>query len=374
MILPCRYLSVEPYIPPLLSILASVWGKLILYRITPNLMFLKMTCKMVGLQNFKTLAILTAFLLAAAGCATPVPSDPALATIDSSQLPVPDTSIKIPGLSPCTTARDATIHLNANNPVNIIVHGCYSSAARFRALAQVFAFHGQQTICFNYNDRDSLKKSSTQLVDALRLLSNSLNNRNITIIGHSQGGLLARHALSQQYENLIPRTNTQVRLVTISSPFSGIEAADHCASPTARALSLGLVIPICRLISGDKWFEITRASGFIKQPGHLLDQVTSHIKIVTDERGSCRQYDEAGNCTEDDYVFSLKEQYHAGVDKPSQVKNIEVTAGHAEIVGDHLTPPEKLIALLQKNGVMRPTSPLRQQLLSRLLTQLYLIE
>lgn len=308
-------------------------------------------------------------LLILTGCATSIPSDPALAILDTSQLPIPNSSIKVSGLSPCTTAKDATIHLNTNSPINIIIHGCYSSAARFRALAQVFAFHGQQTICFNYNDRDSLKKSSEQLVDALQLLSNSMNNKDITVIGHSQGGLVARHALS--HKNGLTDADAAISLVTISSPFSGIAAADHCASPMARALSLGLVIPICQLISGDKWFEITRASDFMKQPGDLQDQVRSHVKIVTDERGSCREYDQSGDCIEDDYVFSLTEQYHDQVDKPSHVTNIEIAAGHAEIVGDYLTPPEKLIAVLQANGIMRHTLASRRQQLSRLLTHLY---
>lgn len=315
--------------------------------------------------------ILVVFLLVFTGCASPVPSDPELARLDTSQLPVADVAVKIPGLSPCTTSKDATVALNANSPVNIIIHGCYSSAARFRALAQVFAFHGQQTICFNYNDRDSLKKSSAQLVNALQILSSSTHNRKITVIGHSQGGLVARHALTQGHEQGQIRTDTSIRLVTISSPFSGIEAADHCASPTARALSLGLVIPICQLVSGDKWYEITRVSEFIKRPGHLLDQVSSHVKIVTDERDTCREFDQAGDCIEDDYVFSLTEQYHTKVDKQSNVRNIEVAAGHAEIVGDYLTPPEKLIALLQANGIMRQTSEARRQQLSQLLVYLY---
>lgn len=327
--------------------------------------------KLHNMSNFSVVqVILTTFVLLS-GCATYVPDNPEFAVLDSRALPKPDIAVQVSGLSPCTTATDTTLHLNSNKPVNIIVHGCFSSAARFRALAQVFAFHGQQTICFNYNDRDSLKSSSSQLVDALQKLTNKLNHRHVTVIGHSQGGLIARSALTRERDKIFKGNEVDIRLVSISSPFSGIKAADHCASPTARVLSLGLVMPVCRLISGDKWYEITRASDFIQKPGQLIDQVKSHVKIVTDEKESCRQYDGSGSCIEDDFVFSLTEQYFNDIDASSRVKNIEISAGHVEIVGDYLTPPEKLIALLQANGIMRHTLPSRRQQLSYLLARLY---
>jgi len=321
-------------------------------------------------RALKILSILTVLLLQTA-CNTPVPSDPELASIDDRNLPSSDLSIKIPGLSPCTTKTDTTLHLNSNEPVNIIVHGCFGSAALFRSLAQVFAFHGQQTICFNYNDRDSMMKSTAELVSALNLLSAKMNNRHLTVIGHSQGGLIARKALTQEREDNLQINDASLDLVTISSPYAGIAAADHCASTTMRYLTLGLVIPICKIISGDKWYEITHPSPFIQEPGILLEQVTSHLKIVTNETGSCRQYDDKGVCLEDDFVFSTTEQYFRQVDAPARVDNIEVLAGHAEIVGDYRVPPTKLIKLLQLKGIMRDTPPAQHEQLSLLLARLY---
>jgi len=304
------------------------------------------------------------------GCSKTVPSDPTFTLIDSTNLPPSDTEVIIEGLSPCTTSTDATLRLNSKEPTTVIVHGCKSSAARFRSLAQVFAFHGQQTFCFNYDDRDSLMESSARLIDALHSLSKAVRNQEITVIGHSQGGLVSRKALVGERDEIFSADHTSVRLVTVSTPYAGISAANHCASTTVRFLTLGLAVPICKLISGDKWYEITQPSTFIQRPGKLLDQVSSHLKIVTDETNSCRRY-EKDICVEDDYVFSLNEQYFEPIDKAENVNNIEIQAGHAEIVGDYNVKPEKLIKLLQGLGIMRPTLPEQEKRLLSLLTQLY---
>jgi hypothetical protein len=319
----------------------------------------------------RDLAALLAVFAVLSGCSTPAPTAPNLVRIDTTNLPPPDLALKIAGLSPCTATPDATLHLNSKEPVNIIVHGCMGSAALFRSLAQVFAFHGQQTICFSYDDRDSLMQSSAELIDALRSLSAGMKSRRMTVIGHSQGGLVSRKALIKEREDRFLAGNASLELVTISAPYAGIAAADHCASPKARYLSLGLVIPICKLISGNKWYEITHPSSFIQQPGELLDQVATHLKIVTDETDTCRDYDQNGKCVEDDFVFSLDEQYFEPVDAASCVENIVVSAGHVEIVGDHDVAPKKLIDLLQQKGIMHQTPPARQNALSTLLARLY---
>lgn len=312
-------------------------------------------------------------LLLQTGCMqSSVPADPELRTIDSTNLPRPNLRLAIPGLSPCTTSPETEIRLNTDEPVVVLVHGCKGSAGRFRALAQVFAFHGQQAVCFSYNDRDSLDKSSSELMDSLQELSQSMDNHRLTLIGHSQGGLIARRALVQQQEtNRFENTAAQVQLVTISSPFAGIAAADHCALLSARFWSFGLVVPFCKLISGDKWYEITKPSPFIQKPGRLMSQVTGHLKVVTDESESCRSFDAEGTCMKDDFVFSVEEQYITQIDKSARVENIELSAGHVEIVGDYHTAPHKLIGLMQQKGILRRTTAGRQQSLQILLARLY---
>jgi hypothetical protein len=291
--------------------------------------------------------------------------------IDSANLPSADLHLIIPGLRPCTDSKDNTIHLSSDHPVTILTHGCLDSTARFRALSDVFAFHGQQAVCFTYNDRDSLMKSSGELISAINKLSRHIEARKITVIGHSMGGLISRKALVADRQNAINNHDINVRLVTISTPFLGISDARYCASPTAIILSLGTVIPICKLISGDKWHEITYASDFIRKPGKLIDSVDKHIKIVTDERGFCRKYNTEGSCIEDDFVFSIEEQYYLPVDRVTVVTNIEVKAGHVEIVGDTNTAPLKLIRLLQEKGVMNITEAWREEELQALLVKLY---
>lgn len=303
-------------------------------------------------------------------CVTRPNDPPELRPIERGQLPPPKVALKVPGLGPCTDAPDRTLHLDPSQPVNVLVHGCFGSAGRFRSLAQVLAFHGQQTACFSYNDRDSLMVSSGQLARAVEALSSELSPANITVIGHSQGGLVARKALVSDRPDPV-RSDAALRLVTVSAPFSGIESARLCAEPYARILTLGIGDLACMAISGNKWYEITYKSIFIRQPGRLLPNVGHHLRVSTDERDSCRLHAADGRCLKDDYVFSIDEQHFGPVDEQPGVKGVEVKAGHVEIVGDTNIQPDKLIAVLQREGILRPTEPARQEAFRRLLALLY---
>lgn len=318
-----------------------------------------------------SVAVAVCALLALPGCSA-LSRDPAMLTYDQSKLPPADLDLAIAGLGPCTNSPDRTIRLNSQQPVTILVHGCRGSTGNFRALAEVMAFHGQQAACFTYDDRDSLMRSSGQLAAALDALEAKMRNKQITVIGHSQGALITRKALVTNRPDPVQDKSAQIRLVTISGPFSGIASAEQCGTPAAymRVLTLGLLKPLCWIISGDKWYEITSASEFIRQPGELLPQVHSHLKIVTDERDTCRRTED-GSCLETDYAFSLDEQYHPPVDKVSIVKNVEIKAGHVEIVGDQRVAPVKLISVLQQYGILNQTDILRSAEFERLLDRLY---
>ncbi len=288
-----------------------------------------------------------------------------------SKLPKPDVELEIPSLKSCTYTEDKSIKLNSKEPVVVIVHGCFSSAGRFRSLADVFAFHGQQAICFEYDDRDSLEKSSAELIDAVSLLRASIQTDQISVIAHSQGGLIARRALIEERDNSLKLENTDLNFVSISSPYGGIQAASHCGSTTLAILSLGLTKPICKIITGDKYKDIHPSSDFILSPGTLLPFVKKHIKVVTDEAGSCRKRGINGNCLEDDYVFSLEEQYQNAVDSENDLVNIVSKAGHVEIVGDENIPPVKLINILQEHEIMNHTSVSELNNLNLLLEKIY---
>jgi len=288
-------------------------------------------------------------------------------------LPNADVTVQIASLSNCTHPDSDELRLNSYEPVTVIVHGCFSSAGRFRSLADVFAFHGQQTVCFSYNDRDSLTKSSNELITAIEDLSAALQQPDITVIGHSQGGLVARRALIEERSDRINVSDAKIDLATISTPFGGIGAAAHCGSKTLTWLSLGLVKPICQLVTGSKYRDIPATSDFILQPGELIPSVNRHIKIVTDEVDTCRVYDERGACREDDFVFSVDEQNQHIVDADEGMLALLVKAGHVEIVGDANTVPVKLIGILQQQGVLRATPEDAAEELAKLLANLYLV-
>ena len=60
------------------------------------------------------------------------------------------------------------------------------------------------------------------------------------------------------------------------------------------------------------------------------------------------------------------------MDKAPLVNNIEIKAGHVEIVGDQRVAPVKLIAILQQNGILNPTEAQRSAAFEQLLARLYL--
>ena len=105
-------------------------------------------------------------------------------------------------------------------------------------------------------------------------------------------------------------------------------------------------------------FEITSSSDFIQQPNPLLPAVQQYLKIVTDERDTCRRKNESGTCLESDHVFDLSEQYNPIIDNYPQVTNVEVDAGHVEIVGYKQVAPRKLLSILQQQGILSQTADL----------------
>ncbi len=316
-----------------------------------------------------TLILLLAMLLA--GCVRPHIMPMGLEGIDRSRLPAADLSLDIPGLGPCSDIADRRIHVNSNAPVAILIHGCYGSAGRLQSLSQVFAFHGQQSICFSYNDRDSLEKSSAELITALNRLSAAAKDAPVTLIGHSQGGLIGRRAVIEQRPDQRAVETPPPHLITVSTPFAGIAAARPCGSRLTHFLTLGTTVAICKIISGDKWWEITAASDFIQQPGDLAPQVQRHLKIITDERDTCRVRNDRGRCISRDGIFGIEEQYHPPVDRSHAVTNVQVAAGHVEIIGVEGQPPVKLIEILQREGILNVTPVERTKALQRLLAALY---
>ncbi len=315
----------------------------------------------IGL-SFLVLGTLT-FL--AVGCGTPTRSQPIrFGTSDGD-------SLKAEGLDNCGRS-SGVIQLDPSEPLVILVHGCNSSSGRFRALAGVFEAHRQQAICFTYDDRASLEVSSERLIRAINALRSRMKNDHLTVLGHSQGGLVTRRALVRNRSDEIPPARGfRFRVVTVSSPFNGIAASSHCSLTGLHVASLGISALLCRFIAGAKWREIHAEAAFMRHPGGLSPEVFIHLKVVTDERHTCRVFDEKGLCVEDDFVFSIEEQYHPTVDRDRRTHNVEVNAGHVEIVGDGETAPLKLLSVLEQNGVLAPVPVVDRASVARQIAEIY---
>lgn len=316
--------------------------------------------------RFSVLILLT-FIL---GCATPDTLPLRNSAALDSALPEPDIRLNIPGLGPSNDSLDREFSLNSKQAVTILVHGCHGSAARFLSLSEVLAFHGQQSVCFSYDDRDSMMQSSRALSEAIELLALELESPEITVIGHSMGGLIARKALVAGRSDSI-HTSAKISLVTVSAPFAGIEAARFSAYPLVRLASLGLSDLMARIFVGEKWYEITYASDFIEQPGSLVSAVERYLLVATDETGSVRKSSDSEATVQDDFVFSLEEQQLPAVVDGLPAKVVVVKAGHVEIVGDTGVAPHQLITVLQDEGFIRQTELARKAEFDHLLAQLY---
>lgn len=253
----------------------------------------------------------------------------------------------------------------------MLVHGCKGSAGRFRSLAQLYAFHGQQAICFNYDSRGSLLQGAAQLSAAVGALAGKMRNRDVTVIGHSMGGLVARKAMEGERRTEWEREGVSVNLVTVSAPISGIARADPCGYRSLHWASLGTVPLACWAVTGDNWLEITASSDFIRRPGPLVASVRRYVKVVTDERDACRRRDAAGACLESDHIFSLAEQYQPIIDRYPVLTNVQVAAGHVGIVGYKDVAPRQLVSILQQQGLLAATSAAREGALQRLMAELY---
>lgn len=305
--------------------------------------------------------LLGALTLATAGCSTAT-----FMTVKRAGEP----DLVLRGLSACNAGTHESFDLDPTRPLIVLVHGCNFSMGGFRNLAEVFEANGQQTVCFSYDDRSTIEASSRQLVNVLEALEAFAPGQQITVLGHSQGGLVARHSFSADRDRSFAKT-FRYRLVTLSAPFSGINSSRQCGLPWLRVASLGVTALICQLIAGDKWTEIYPGSAFMTEPGTLSSGVSVHLRIATDERGRCARRGRDGACVKRDETFSLAEQLSTPIDSDARVEKVEIQAGHTEIVGEWGKPPLKLIAVLQQMNILAQTLPWRRDRVNAVLERLY---
>ena len=90
---------------------------------------------------------------------------------------------------------------------------------------------------------------------------------------------IARRAFVGQGEGALgSRDGFRYQLVTVSSPFNGIEASSDCGSLLLHIVTLGISVGICQIIAGTMWTEIYPRSAFMRSPGTLVSGVERHIK------------------------------------------------------------------------------------------------
>ncbi len=248
----------------------------------------------------------------------------------------------------CLDPSRGPVDVQRDQDLVVLVHGCNSSIARFKNLAEVFKSRGQQAACFTYDDRDSLISVANELTVALTSVAAELGSGKIKVIGHSQGGLIARHAMTRMDES--PAQVSE--LVTISTPFSGIRSARDCGRMPLHIFTFGITVGICQMIAGRKWTEIHDRAPFVTEPPPLASEVERHLAVMTDERDSC---DKKERCTSD-FVFSLAEQSTHYIEDDRVIERV-VVAGHTKIVGEDQEVPEELITLLEEESVLAPPDP-----------------
>lgn len=250
----------------------------------------------------------------------------------------------------CQEPERGAVDVRRDEDLVVLVHGCNSSISKFENLAQEFEARGQQVVCFSYDDRDSLISAARELNVALDALRGKLGSGHVILIGHSQGGLIARQAATAVDQSPVQVT----QLVTIASPFSGIRSARDCGSLPLHIFTFGITVGVCQIAAGRKWTEIHGRAPFMVSPPALAPEVKSHLAVLTDEVGACRVRDDA-HCEENHVVFSLQEQALDYLED-ARVRSQVVRAGHAEIVGEGGHVPDVLIALLEEEGILRESS------------------
>lgn len=281
-----------------------------------------------------------------------------------------EAGVVVPGLSACTQGTRGPLELDPTRPLTVLVHGCNFSNGGFQNLAEVFEAHDQQTVCFSYDDRGTIESASRKLGTVLEVLEAYAPGQQITVLGHSQGGLVARHAFAMKRDRSFAAT-FQYRLVTLSAPFSGINASKHCGLRWLHVATLGATVLVCQAVAGTKWTEIFPGSEFMTEPGTLAPGVRRHLRIATDERGGCRRHGADGACVTRDEVFTLGEQLNATIDAERRVEKVEIQSGHSEIIGEWGHPPHKLIAILQQEDILAQTPPDKRGRVAALLLRLY---
>lgn len=107
----------------------------------------------------------------------------------------------------------------------ILIHGFMSGAYMMRYMETQIIKAGYEVYKFNYKSN----KYTVNTLNELHKLIETLEGREIFLIGHSMGGLVARNYLHYYEYNKVPNNSTIKALITIATP--------HNQSLSAHAIS-----------------------------------------------------------------------------------------------------------------------------------------
>src|SRR5512142_382216 len=194
------------------------------------------------------------WVLLSGGCASTVPVSMVRTSDAASGVPVP-------GLITCGAEGDGQLELDPARPLVLVVPGRGDTGMRYRELSWRFEQQGQQVACFDYDDRESLDQSSGRLIRAIAKLKTMLPPSRIVLLGHSQGGLIARRALiGERKDALRGGDGFRYALITVAAPFGGIRSSADCGRTWLHILTLGVSAAVCNLVAGEAWQEFPPGS------------------------------------------------------------------------------------------------------------------
>ena len=177
----------------------------------------------------------------------------------------------VPGVPSAKRARATTQTI-------VFVHGIRSSHETFEALAGKLRAKGIgakfQFAYFDYSYRQSIAESGRQLAKALKENLSDLKTE-VTIVGHSMGGLVGRLALLQQRHEM-PFVK---RLIMLGTPNHG----------TLHTGKLGLLMQLTREVTGKIWSLTTKKTG-VKELTEIDKLLNVHLNEETQKRTYSVEY------------------------------------------------------------------------------------
>lgn len=229
---------------------------------------------------------------------------------------------------PLTAVR---LPLDPRRPVVVWVHGYDPAQGEADPLLRDLERRGHQLVRFRYDWRERMDRSADTLVRAVRALRAEYSLPGLTVVGHSQGGLISRKAMTVG-RGLTLAGDVPIDLWTIASQFAGYGSANFT-----------YLLPKVNIFGVKASHRDLRSwSPFMRRPGALGPNVR-HVKVETRERGKQRL--EGGRLVDD---CSAPRQNQPQVDSdPRLVHRVTLDLGHVGVLrDDHGRVPEALHAVL----------------------------